>query len=168
MIEGTKTLDIGFSLISSTNETSNRCKRIGGFTNKQALKHSLSVRLAWDGMVMNLFKKISVLLILLLANLATVEAAVRSYDVEGIFYEPMTQNIGNTVFTGTFDWDADADTLSNLMGVMNSSMYTMDQTIDLNYQLATSMDQNGVVTASVFLDNSTDVFSGGGTMRHLE
>jgi len=104
-------------------------------------------------------------MILIVTNISISQAASLSYDVEGVFYEPMTQNIGNTIFTGTFSWDSGTNTLSNLQGVMNSSMYSMNQDINLNYHLATSIDQNNIVTASVFKNNTTDVFSGGGYVK---
>jgi len=111
------------------------------------------------------FKLIFIPLTLVSAIFSTAHASIQNYDVEGIFYEPMTQSVGNTIFTGSFDWDSDTDTLSGLTGVMNSSMYSMNQNISLNHHLATSIDQNGIVTASVFKENTTDVFSGGGYVK---
>jgi len=71
--------------------------------------------------------------------------------------------IGHTTFTGTFDWDAATETVSGLQGTQNVTMYDPSQFPDLslNYQLAQSVDGN-IVTASVFLKNSTDVFMFGG------
>lgn len=101
--------------------------------------------------------------LIMFAGAPTAQAAVATYGVAGVFFEPMTQNAGgNTVFTGTFDWDASTNTLSNLAGVMNSSMVSAVQNLSLAYNLATSIDGNGIVTASVFKENTTDVFAGGG------
>lgn len=100
---------------------------------------------------------------LLFASVPMAEAAVTTYSVEGVLFEPMTQNAGgNTVFSGTFDWDASTNTLSHLMGVMNSSMVSATQDLSLMYNLATSIDVNGIVTASVFKENTVNVFAGGG------
>jgi len=85
------------------------------------------------------------------------------YQIEGVFYEPMTQNSGgNTVFTGEFDWDGQLKTMSNLHGVMNSSMFSAVQDITLDYFLAFNIDNTGIATAAVFKENSLDVFNGGG------
>jgi len=89
------------------------------------------------------------------------------YNVTGVFDEPQTQT-GNTTFTGTFDWDAATNTLSGLQGTMNATMYpnaNMGAVPDYNLtnQLAFSYDAiTGDVIASVFKENSTDVFLGGG------
>jgi hypothetical protein len=89
------------------------------------------------------------------------------YNVTGIFDEPQTMS-GNTTFTGTFDWDAATNTLSGLQGTMNATMYpnsTMGAVPDysLTNQLAFSYDAGtGDVLATVFKENSTDVFFGGG------
>lgn len=89
------------------------------------------------------------------------------YNVTGVFNEPQTMS-GNTTFTGTFDWDATTNTLSGLQGTMNATMYpnaTMGAVPDYNLtnQLAFSYDAStGDVLATVFKENSTDVFFGGG------
>jgi len=82
------------------------------------------------------------------------------YDVTGVFYEPTAAY--DTIFTGTFDWDATTNTLSGLQGSMNASMYTDVPGYNLNNQLAFSIDGSGNVVASVFKENSMDVFFGGG------
>jgi len=110
----------------------------------------------------SLFKTIFLILFLISSNTATVQAAIRSYNIEGIFFEPAAYD---TVFTGTFDWDDATDTLSNLMGVMNSGMVTTDQNLNLSHHLATTIDQNGMVTASVFKENTIDVFMYGGYQK---
>jgi hypothetical protein len=90
------------------------------------------------------------------------------YDVTGVFTEPQTMT-GHTTFVGTFDWDAATNTLSGLQGTMNATMYPnmMNPTpvpdYNLTNQLAFSYDvATGDVIASVFKENSTDVFFGGG------
>ena len=83
------------------------------------------------------------------------------YDVTGVFNEPMLAN--DTNFIGTFDWDTSTNTLSSLQGTMNASMYGADQIYSLTNQFDFSYDANtGDVVASVFKENSTDVFDFGG------
>ncbi|MFV9616779.1 MAG: VPLPA-CTERM sorting domain-containing protein [Gammaproteobacteria bacterium] len=106
-------------------------------------------------------KKTAVILgsMCMLAGAQMAQAAL--YDVTGVFNEPMLTD--NTIFIGTFDWDAATNTLSGLQGTMNASMYGPDQIYSLTNQLAFDYNKTtGVVIASVFKENSTDVFFGGG------
>ena len=102
-------------------------------------------------------KKIFSFLIFTIANISVAQASV-TYNVEGIFTEP---NAYNTVFTGSFDWDGSA--LTNLQGVMNSSMAFQEHepNLSLSNNLITNMD-GSVVTASIFLNPSSVVFADGG------
>jgi len=110
-------------------------------------------------------KKTAVILgsMCMLAGAQMAQAAL--YDVTGVFIEPNTLT-GNTTFIGTFDWDG--TTLSGLQGTMNATMYPNDNMgavpdYILTNQLAFSYDAGtGDVVASVFKENSTDVFFGGG------
>jgi hypothetical protein len=96
----------------------------------------------------------------MLAGAQMAQAAL--YNVTGVFDEPMTLT-GHTTFTGTFDWNSAINTLSGLQGTMNASMYTDVPDYILTNQLAFEYDANtGNVIASVFKENSTDVFFGGG------
>lgn len=101
----------------------------------------------------------------MLAGAQMAQAAL--YNVTGVFNEPQTMT-GNTTFVGTFDWDSATNTLSGLQGTMNAAMYPnsmMGAVADYNltHQLAFSYDATtGDVIASVFKENSTDVFMGGG------
>ncbi len=107
-------------------------------------------------------------LILMITNISIAQATVASYNVTGIFFEPQTQPT-NTTFNGSFEWDGAS--VTNLHGTMNSTMYSTDNInpdfsntfplLHLNNQLAQSVNSN-IVTASVFLKATTDVFSGGG------
>jgi hypothetical protein len=98
----------------------------------------------------------------MMATVQMAQAAIVSYDVTGVFDEP-TAAAGHTTFTGTFDWDAGTNTLSGLQGTMNASMYLDKPDYILTNQLAFSYDAGtGDVVASVFKENSTDVFFGGG------
>jgi len=101
----------------------------------------------------------------LLAGAQMAQAAM--YNVTGVFDEPQT-GTGHTTFVGTFDWDATSNTLSNLQGTMNATMYPNPMhgalpDYNLTHQLAFDYDAvTGNVVASVFKENSTDVFFGGG------
>jgi len=102
---------------------------------------------------------------LMLANIQMVQAGVATYSVEGKFFETMTGGI-NTDFKGTFNWDGSS--LSNFSGRMNASMYGSYVEDDayymhtLNQNLIQSVDENGLVTATIFKENSSDVYYGGG------
>jgi len=96
-------------------------------------------------------------------------AQAGTYAVEGIFAEPMVMG-NSTVFNGTFDWDfGQSDTANisglNLVGMMNSSMAVPSSTPNLtltNYFSTETTISSGIVTASVFLNSSTDVYLNGG------
>ena len=105
-------------------------------------------------------KKTAVILgsMCMLAGAQMAQAAL--YNVTGIFDEP-SATAGHTTFIGTFDWDG--TTLSGLQGTMNASMYLDVPDYILTNQLAFSYDAvTGDVVASVFKENSTDVFYEGG------
>jgi hypothetical protein len=115
----------------------------------------------------NLGIRIGILFVLTVAVSPAVQASVTTYDVNAVFFEPAAAY--HTYFDGSFDWDG--ETVSNLHGTMNSSMYPTDDInpnppqsyplMHLNYQLAQAVDGD-IVTASVFLENTTNVFTGGG------
>jgi hypothetical protein len=102
-----------------------------------------------------------------LLSSAQMAQAATTYNVTGIFDEPMAM-AGHTTFTGTFDWDAATNTLSDLQGTMNASMYLDDPNdpgynyYNLTNQFDFSIDGSGNVLVSVFKENSTNVFWGGG------
>jgi len=100
--------------------------------------------------------------VFIFANISTAQASNVSYGVTGIFDEPQT-SIGHTTFLGSFNWDADSETVSNLQGSMNVTMHDPSMYPDLNlgYQLAQSVVGN-IVTATVFLEDTSDVFMFGG------
>lgn len=103
--------------------------------------------------------------ILMIASASMAQAAVVGYDVIAVFDEPQTMT-GHTTFTGSFNWDATTETVTGLVGTMNETMYPNMMAgvlpdLSLGFQLATSVVGN-IVTASVFKENTTDVFFGGG------
>ena len=111
-------------------------------------------------------KKTAVILgsMCMLAGAQMAQAAL--YNVTGVFDEP-TATAGHTTFTGTFDWDAATNTLTGLQGTMNASMtpnmsYPTEVIYSLTNQDVSYDPATGIVVASVFKENSTDVFFGGG------
>ena len=110
------------------------------------------------------------MLLLSIASVQMVQASdVKTYTVEAAFYEPMTQSDGgNTVFKGSFQWDTSTSSILNLTGWMNSSMVgtsppgSWNPTINLTHQLGGTKTDGSSRLATVFLNNSTDVFQQGG------
>jgi len=109
------------------------------------------------------------------------------YDVTGINFEGATQGT-NTEFHGMFEWNESTGTIESFSGTMNEAMQgawtadagheyydgydsgfgpytqwmvTLDQdaSVSGDYNV---MNNNGLVTATVFRNNSEDVFKGGG------
>jgi hypothetical protein len=70
--------------------------------------------------------------------------ALRFYSVVETFHEPMTQP-NDTIFTGTFTWDATSKTVSNLAGALTESMTKVNgaygppmTTVALSHQLSST------------------------------
>lgn len=89
-------------------------------------------------------------------------AAPVTYNVTETFFEPDTQP-KNTIFKGTFDYDAATKTVSNLKGLLSESMTGTsadDMTwLSLDYQLKSWYDASlGGTFAATFKNNSTDTF----------
>lgn len=69
----------------------------------------------------------------------------------------------DTYFTGTFDFDGHTGTVSNLQGSLSQAMTGNTVFRALDYQLSSVYDATlGGLLVSVFHQNSTDVFQGGG------
>lgn len=112
-----------------------------------------------------------IICLLIALNSPLAFGSIVTYEVLGGFFEPSAKY--PTIFEGSFDWDGSI--VSNFHGTMNSSMWDVDNDdpnyknslpfsfplIQLNHQLAQSVNGN-IVTASVFKENSTDVFQNGG------
>jgi len=109
-----------------------------------------------------------------LAAATTAHAATTDYNITTVFYEPDTQP-RDSIFTGSFSYDALTHTVSNLEGYLTESMsgtisgdapfYDMTQ-LHLSYQLESWYDNSlGGTFAAVFLKNTTTTFTtlfGGG------
>ena len=69
----------------------------------------------------------------------------------------------DTIFTGTFDYNEHTQTVSNLMGSLTQAMTGNAVSRQLTHQLSSVYDATlGGLLVTSFLQNSTDVFSGGG------
>jgi hypothetical protein len=69
----------------------------------------------------------------------------------------------DTIFTGTFDFDGHTGTVSNLQGSLSQAMTGNTAFRSLDYQLSSVYDATlGGLLVSVFHQNTTDVFEGGG------
>ena len=99
------------------------------------------------------------------------QAVVTTYSVTQTYHQlhPNLVSKGNdTIFTGSFQYDDVAQTVSGLSGSLTESMTgnTLGgipmSTVALNYQLSSVNDGMGGLLVSVFAQNSTDVFTGGG------
>jgi hypothetical protein len=90
------------------------------------------------------------------------------FNVTAAFDEPAYNDIAvprDTVFKGTFTWDAATKTLSNFRGTMNQVMVSSDQTLALTHLFQDSWSYepgSDTVTATVFRNDSTAIFKTGG------
>lgn len=114
-------------------------------------------------------KKISLFIgaVSLLACMQAAQAAVASYDVITTWYEPDTQP-NDSIFKGTFDYDATTHTVTNLQGILSESMtggaagYPNDTMtwVTLGNQLVSWHDATlAGVFAAVFAQNTTSTFA---------
>lgn len=89
--------------------------------------------------------------------------AAVSYDITTTWFEPDTQP-KDSIFMGSFDYDAATKTVTNLTGQLSESMTGNDASdmtwLDLNYQLVSWYDATlGGTFAATFKNNSTNTFS---------
>ncbi len=93
------------------------------------------------------------------------------YDVVETFEEPVCDP-NNTIFTGSFTFDASQPSVSHLTGSLTQAMTMVNgvysdpmTTVDLEYQLSSEVKTlggvDGVLVTTFALD-TTDVFTGGG------
>jgi hypothetical protein len=95
------------------------------------------------------------------AGMACAQAAT-SYDVVTTWYEPDTQP-NNTIFIGSFDYDAATHSVTNLKGMLSESMTGMMgggmRWLTLDYQLASWYDASlGGTFAAAFKNPNTNTF----------
>jgi hypothetical protein len=97
-----------------------------------------------------------------MGGIPTNQTITMPYNVTAVFNEPMLQPV-NTTFTGSFTFDFVLSKITNLHGTMNQAMMDATPTVNFSYQvLPSASDGSGGILASVFKNNSTDVFQGGG------
>ena len=95
---------------------------------------------------------------------ATSTGLTNFYSIVETFFEPMTQP-NDTIFTGTFTFDATSKTVSNLKGSLTQSMTMMGPmtTVALNNQLSAVANATlGGQLVTTFALTTTDTFNGGG------
>jgi hypothetical protein len=117
-------------------------------------------------------KKTLIATALLTALAAASGAQAATYDITAVWHEPDTQP-RDSIFIGSFDYDAATHAVSNLKGVLSESMtgdpfnagpngdYGMTW-LDLNNQLVSWYDAAlGGTFAATFKNTNTDTFIGG-------
>ncbi|MGY1488612.1 PEP-CTERM sorting domain-containing protein [Methylobacillus pratensis] len=104
--------------------------------------------------------------LLMAAGAGQALAAVSSYNIETVWYEPDTQP-RDTIFLGSFDYDSATKTVSNLKGILSESMtgdavgYPGDNMtwLTLDYQLQSWYDASlGGTFAAAFKNDNTNTF----------
>lgn len=100
------------------------------------------------------------------ACLPTVQAHEVSYNVMQTFNQVVydaSNPTWDTLFTGTFDFNQHTGEVSNLQGALTQAMTGNTASRQLSHQLSAVYDSDlGGYVVTVFLQNSTDVFAGGG------
>ena len=97
-----------------------------------------------------------------LLGLVGLQAQAASYNITTTFYEPDTQP-KDSIFKGSFDYDASTRSISNLKGLLSESMTGSDAStmswLSLNYQLKSWYDASlGGTFAAVFRNSNTNTF----------
>lgn len=87
-------------------------------------------------------------LLVSVANIGSAHAVAKHYEVSVTFLD-------DTVFTGSFDYDAATQQVSNLHGILDDVL--MGNKEVLNYQLSAASDGKGGINASVYELNTTQI-----------
>lgn len=98
------------------------------------------------------------------SSAAITTGALRFYSVEEIFTEPRTAP-NDSIFTGTFTYDATNHVVTNLRGSLTQSMMRPMTTVDLGFQLdATPVTLGGVsgLLVTAFALNTVNTFDTAG------
>ena len=101
----------------------------------------------------------------LIACAQAAQAHEVTYNVTQTFNQVVyntTHPTWDTIFTGTFDYNEHTHTVSNLMGSLSQAMDGNTTWVSLTNQLSTVADGTDGLIVSVFKENSTNVFLGGG------
>lgn len=96
-------------------------------------------------------------------------ATVTTYNVTERFNQVVYNSTSDrdTYFTGTFEFDSDTQTVSNLQGLLSQAMTNVDPDLQntrfLSYQLSSIYDATlGGLLVTSFYQNTTDTFSNSG------
>jgi hypothetical protein len=96
-------------------------------------------------------------------------ATVTTYNVTERFNQVVYNSTPDrdTYFTGTFEFDSDTQTVSNLQGLLSQAMTNVDPDLQntrfLSYQLSSIYDATlGGLLVTSFYQNTTDTFSNSG------
>jgi len=96
---------------------------------------------------------------------AQAHAAVTTYNIIQV-YNQVVYDVSHpdwdTIFNGTFDFDSDTQTVSNLTGSLSQAMDGNTTWVPLNYQLSSVADGMDGLVVTVFKENTINVFAGGG------
>ena len=92
--------------------------------------------------------KLFVTAILIAFNISAAYADPMHYEVEVVYFD-------DTVFRGSFDYDAASQQVTNLQGLLDDTL--MGNIEQVNYQLGSTGDGKGGITAYAFAMNSTEI-----------
>ncbi len=115
-------------------------------------------------------KKLSLILgaVSMLSGIQAAHATVTTYNVTQTYNQvvyDMTFPDADTIFTGSFSFDSVSQTVSNFTGSLTQAMVTAaggTSAVPLMYQLSSMSDGMGGLLVSLFAQDTTDVFLGGG------
>lgn len=98
--------------------------------------------------------------------ISNAQATISTYNVTQVYNQVVYNNSHpdwDTTFTGTFNFDNVSNVVSDFSGVLTQAMTGNTATRNLSYQLSSVYDTGlGGLVVSLFYQNSTDVFAGGG------
>lgn len=87
---------------------------------------------------------------------------ITQYNIVATFFEPDTQP-SNSIFTGSFTYNATTSAVTNLHGKLTQSMTGPPMSsVPLNHQLSAVSDGLGGLLVTTFALNTVDTFYGGG------
>ncbi|MDH5570780.1 MAG: VPLPA-CTERM sorting domain-containing protein [Gammaproteobacteria bacterium] len=116
-------------------------------------------------------KKTTAAIVAALCTLGSIQisqAAMVSYNVTQTYNQVVYDSTtgADTEFTGSFDFDTDTRMVTNFSGLLSQVMVESNTGtptyVSLDYQLSSVSDGMGGQLVSVFAQNTTDVFLGGG------
>ncbi|MDD2759468.1 MAG: hypothetical protein PHH11_04145, partial [Methylomonas sp.] len=103
-------------------------------------------------MTISTFKRIQIKPTVLFAALFT---TARMVAADAMHYEVSVTYWDDTVFSGSFDYDATNQQITNLRGVLDDVL--MGNVEILNYQLSVENDGHGGITAKVFALDTAEI-----------